>query len=47
VHYLEESLKEVASKTLNGVLKRQHVDALAVLDVGAQRYYNYITKAHL
>ena len=47
MHYLEESLEEVAGNTLNGVINRQHVDALAILDVGARRYYNYIAKAHL
>jgi hypothetical protein len=39
-------LKEVASDAIDCVINGQHMDALAVLDVGAREHLHDITKAH-
>mmetsp|Transcript_34560 Transcript_34560/g.55751 ORF Transcript_34560/g.55751 Transcript_34560/m.55751 type:complete len:456 (-) Transcript_34560:86-1453(-) len=44
---LEESLEKVASDTLNGIIDRKHVDALAILDVGARLHVDHVAQTHL
>ncbi len=39
-------LKEIAGDSIDSVINWQHVDALAVLNVGARENLHNITKAH-
>jgi len=43
---LKERLKEIASHSLDGVVYWQHVDALAILDIGARLHIDDIAKAN-
>lgn len=43
---LEEGIKEVAGDPLNAVVNGQHVDALAVLDVGALQDAGSVTSSN-
>lgn len=44
--WLQEGVKQVARDALDCVLKRQHVDALAVLDVGALVHRHNVAQPH-